>query len=101
MMHTLKAGDHVVCIDDVYAGTQQYFTYVPVLVGISCALAVARCPSRRYAVLHRHGVRHWSDVRVDLLGERWAVGPGCVHHPPVASALSTFPLHPSSLTHGG
>lgn len=29
MMHTLKAGDHVVSIDDVYAGTQQYFTYVP------------------------------------------------------------------------
>lgn len=28
MMHTLKAGDHVVSIDDVYAGTQQYFTYV-------------------------------------------------------------------------
>lgn len=35
MMHTLKAGDHIVSIDDVYAGTQQYFTYVPALWPLS------------------------------------------------------------------
>jgi cystathionine gamma-lyase len=25
VLHTVKAGDHVVCIDDVYGGTQRYF----------------------------------------------------------------------------
>lgn len=46
MMHTLKAGDHVVSIDDVYAGTQQYFTCVwPCLVP-SCAALLFPTPAR-------------------------------------------------------
>lgn len=28
LLHTVKAGDHVVCIDDVYGGTQRYFRRV-------------------------------------------------------------------------
>jgi len=28
VLHTVKAGDHVVCIDDVYGGTQRYFRRV-------------------------------------------------------------------------
>ncbi|KAA8493645.1 Cystathionine gamma-lyase [Porphyridium purpureum] len=34
LMHTLKPGDHVVCIDDVYGGTQRYFRRVAKGMGI-------------------------------------------------------------------
>jgi cystathionine gamma-lyase len=28
LLHLLEAGDHIVCIDDVYGGTQRYFRRV-------------------------------------------------------------------------
>lgn len=33
--NTLKAGDHVICVDDVYGGTQRYFRNVAVKFGIT------------------------------------------------------------------
>lgn len=35
LLHTLKAGDHVVCIDDVYGGTQRYFRRIASEMGIT------------------------------------------------------------------
>ena len=35
LIHLLQAGDHVVCIDDVYGGTQRYFRQVAVRFGVT------------------------------------------------------------------
>eukprot|EP01113_Clastostelium_recurvatum_P024826 TRINITY_DN2968_c0_g1_i1.p1 TRINITY_DN2968_c0_g1~~TRINITY_DN2968_c0_g1_i1.p1 ORF type:complete len:399 (-),score=111.57 TRINITY_DN2968_c0_g1_i1:37-1233(-) len=37
--HLLKAGDHVVCMDDVYGGTRRYFTRVASNLGLNFSFA--------------------------------------------------------------
>lgn len=34
MLHVLQAGDHVVCVNDVYGGTQRYFRQVATKFGV-------------------------------------------------------------------
>lgn len=51
MMHTLKAGDHVVSIDDVYAGTQQYFTRIATPMGLNFTFCDMSAPGALAAAI--------------------------------------------------
>ncbi|GAB0491375.1 hypothetical protein MMPV_002628 [Pyropia vietnamensis] len=51
MMHTLKAGDHIVSIDDVYAGTQQYFTRIATPMGLNFTFCDMSAPGALAAAI--------------------------------------------------
>lgn len=94
MMHTLKAGDHVVSIDDVYAGTQQYFTYVPPKCCPRFCCGEVCVPAG--VLLHRMytacaiGMGDVSEGPDEQLGEQWGVVPGCTHLAPVSCHALRF-----------
>ena len=51
IIHTLKAGDHLVSIDDVYGGTNRYFSKVASKFGIESSFCDMTNPENLRAVM--------------------------------------------------
>jgi len=49
--HTLRAGDHVICMDDVYGGTRRYFTRIASRLGLEFTYTDFSLPGALEAVI--------------------------------------------------
>lgn len=67
LTHLLKAGDHIVCIDDCYGGTRRYFSRVAANFGLSFTFADLAKPGALEASLNEHTKMIWIETPTNPL----------------------------------